>query len=101
MVIMRGLSCGSHAQQCVAGNYCKGFLTVALLGPRLNDFLWKTMNTYEIQDKHGDCICLQLARSKQDALDIAQSFHGDKAVYAETIQIKSRVSNEATIRKTQ
>ena len=55
------------------------------------------MNTYEIQDKSGDCICLQMARSKQDALDIAQSFHGDKAVYAEAIQIKARVSNETAI----
>lgn len=55
------------------------------------------MNTYEIQDKNSDCICLQLARSKQDALDIARSFHGYKAVYAETIQIKARVSNETAI----
>ena len=47
------------------------------------------MNLYEIQDENGDCICLQLARSKQDALDIARNFHGDSVAYAETIQINS------------
>lgn len=47
------------------------------------------MNLYETQDKDGDCICLQLARSKQDALDIAREFHGDSVAYAETLQINS------------
>lgn len=47
------------------------------------------MNLYEIQDKDGDCICLQMARSKQDALDIAREFYGDSVAYAETLQINS------------
>lgn len=59
------------------------------------------MNLYEIQDENGDCICLQMARSKQDALDIARTFHGDKADYAETVQINYGGSaNENTIQKT-